>query len=758
MTIHPRSIRDSVLIVAVVALAAFLAKGQVAQGAILVTHAISDKYAALGGPTGLLGQPLGSEQVALDGVGHFQDFQNGSIYWSPISGSHSVFGAIRKEFITQHGGPDGTLGYPISDDPLPTLFHGDVLLCPVDANGHPEGRVVRFEGGIIYSDDLCVDQPQIVAYSVPQMFDQVFHADHGTQHAHLKPYKGFVSLYGRITCGADETPPCGPPIHDAHTGEDNYPIPADNPTYTDFLHIGDQGYDGDITFNFDVDWPATLAADPTFWDRNPQFGPSWYNNYFEADGSFSVADVLSCDPTPLCSICNPITCLTVGQLLPESCKPEAECCSDLKAECHVNRVHGEVIMYGLYDARADLVCFSNPPTCTPVYPVLADNPPFLPGWAQHDDNSTRVTNFITGFNGPINGNGALLHQQVPPDSYVRVTGVFATDCHGLFGDCGPVPKPAFEDGDNVEVHQVDSIDVVQPGIATKYAALGGLAGFLGLPLDAPIITPVGVVIVQQLAPDGVGLLENFQGGTIVWSPDIGAHDLFGPVLTKWIQIGGVTSPLGYPTADEQTPSDGRLVSDFQGGTISFSPRTGTVVTDRSLIVTPAADQTVVEGAAGGFDVGAFDASVGGSWSVDVNWGDGSSHAGFAATSPGALPAQSHAFAEEGNYTVTVTVTDTADGATASGSFLVNVIVTPASIVSDVRQLIDIGKISQHEGRSLVAKLNNAAALRARGKCTTAGSMYQAFINEVRAQSGRKVAAIAAGSIIGDAQFLMANCS
>jgi PKD repeat protein len=45
------------------------------------------------------------------------------------------------------------------------------------------------------------------------------------------------------------------------------------------------------------------------------------------------------------------------------------------------------------------------------------------------------------------------------------------------------------------------------------------------------------------------------------------------------------------------------------------------------------------------------------WAVDVNWGDGSAHTTFNASSQGALAAQSHTYADNGSYTVTVKVTD-----------------------------------------------------------------------------------------------------
>jgi hypothetical protein len=58
---------------------------------------------------------------------------------------------------------------------------------------------------------------------------------------------------------------------------------------------------------------------------------------------------------------------------------------------------------------------------------------------------------------------------------------------------------------------------------------------------------------------------------------------------------------------------------------------------------------------------------------------------------------------------------------------------------------------------LLAKLNAATNARAAGNCALANNTYQAFINELNAQSGNRVDAAAAAIMIGDAQYLMAHC-
>ncbi|MBY0522398.1 MAG: HYR domain-containing protein [Gemmataceae bacterium] len=76
-------------------------------------------------------------------------------------------------------------------------------------------------------------------------------------------------------------------------------------------------------------------------------------------------------------------------------------------------------------------------------------------------------------------------------------------------------------------------------------------------------------------------------------------------------------------------------------------------------LTPPGDPTVDAGSAASIDLGSFTytGSSTGGWSIDVNWGDSTSHTDFSATSQGSLGNQSHAYAAAGSYTVTVTITD-----------------------------------------------------------------------------------------------------
>ncbi|WP_459643945.1 LGFP repeat-containing protein [Kineococcus sp. NUM-3379] len=85
---------------------------------------------------GVLGFPTTSEIVTPGGRGAYTHFQRGSIYWSPGTGAHPIYGAIRDAWAGQ-GWEHGPLGFPLSEE----------------TNGHDAGtRFQQFEGGFVSWD------------------------------------------------------------------------------------------------------------------------------------------------------------------------------------------------------------------------------------------------------------------------------------------------------------------------------------------------------------------------------------------------------------------------------------------------------------------------------------------------------------------------------------------------------------------------------------------------------------------------------
>jgi uncharacterized protein with LGFP repeats len=101
-------------------------------------------------------------------------------------------------------------------------------------------------------------------------------------------------------------------------------------------------------------------------------------------------------------------------------------------------------------------------------------------------------------------------------------------------------------------------------IDDKYAALGGAGGFLGTPVSPETSTP-----------DGVGRFRHYQEGSIYWTPQTGAHEVHGLIRETWAALAWERGFLSYPLTDETpTPDAVGRFNHFQGGSVYWTPQTG----------------------------------------------------------------------------------------------------------------------------------------------------------------------------------------
>lgn len=98
-------------------------------------------------------------------------------------------------------------------------------------------------------------------------------------------------------------------------------------------------------------------------------------------------------------------------------------------------------------------------------------------------------------------------------------------------------------------------------IETRYHALGGCGSPLGRPTSDEIRTP-----------DGAGRYTVFEGGSIYWTAETGAHEVYGRVRDEWAARGWEAGVLGYPTSGEQDVPGGKK-SDFEHGSITWRTAT-----------------------------------------------------------------------------------------------------------------------------------------------------------------------------------------
>ncbi|HEY0640258.1 MAG TPA: N-acetylmuramoyl-L-alanine amidase [Pseudonocardiaceae bacterium] len=101
-------------------------------------------------------------------------------------------------------------------------------------------------------------------------------------------------------------------------------------------------------------------------------------------------------------------------------------------------------------------------------------------------------------------------------------------------------------------------------IRAKWESLGWENSRLGFPLTDEITTP-----------DGRGRFNHFEGGSIYWTPQTGAHPVWGDIRAKWESMGWERSCLGYPTSDE-IPTPTGVIQHFERGSISWTPGGGAV--------------------------------------------------------------------------------------------------------------------------------------------------------------------------------------
>ena len=106
--------------------------------------------------------------------------------------------------------------------------------------------------------------------------------------------------------------------------------------------------------------------------------------------------------------------------------------------------------------------------------------------------------------------------------------------------------------------------VTKGAIRGKWAATGFENGALGYPTSDEV---------SGLRNGGV--YQNYQGGSILWSPASGAHPSVGGIRNVWARTGFESGVLGYPVTDEVAGlRDGGVYQNYQGGAIIWSPASG----------------------------------------------------------------------------------------------------------------------------------------------------------------------------------------
>ena len=118
--------------------------------------------------------------------------------------------------------------------------------------------------------------------------------------------------------------------------------------------------------------------------------------------------------------------------------------------------------------------------------------------------------------------------------------------------------------------------------ATAYASpAGGTREVTGPVLDRYLALGgpsglLGAPLTDQVTtPGGAGRFNHFERGSIYWSAATGAHQVGGAIRDRWAGTGWEGGFLGFPATDEiVTPNRAGHYNHFQGGSVYWSAATG----------------------------------------------------------------------------------------------------------------------------------------------------------------------------------------
>jgi PKD repeat protein len=279
----------------------------------------------------------------------------------------------------------------------------------------------------------------------------------------------------------------------------------------------------------------------------------------------------------------------------------------------------------------------------------------------HLYDTTIAGNSQTGGTGstPASGGGGLFNNAAQASFTLVNTVVAGNSADGL----GPDVYSGFTSGGHNLIGATDN----SAGWVSS-----DLTGTAGAPLHA-----------------GLAALANNGGPTLTMLPDIGSP-LLGAGLVSAIPAGVTTDQRGAPRTVQGKVDIGAVEVQAPVAAITL---TG-----------PAA-QSAATGVSQAVTLGSFTATnATAPFTVQVDWGDGSSLTSITMTAAGAIPSTAHTWASTGTDTVTVTVYDAANNASTPVSFAVTVVaggeqitVTPGesqSAIAGTPGDFDLGQFSE----------------------------------------------------------------
>jgi len=480
---------------------------------------VTGRYAQLGGATGSLGAFTSSVVCGLPGGGCYQPYKNGAIYWSPTTGARVVLNGPVRDKWGALGWEAGGLGYPTSDTVCGLAgggcyggFQGGSVYWTAATQAHVVSGAVRDEWATTGLEGGYLGYPTTDLTTTPDGRAQYTHFTGG-------------SIYWSAATGAHVM---GGPVYTrwAATGWENSPLglpTTDLAVLPDRVGLFQHFQQGSIYYTPTtgarvVLTPLRSAWAATGWERGPL-------GYPVSDQAASPGGTGQ-------------TVVFQGGSVQWSQATGA-------------RVLSGAVQTAWTAAGSDAGLLGLPVSSVATTPDGTAQYAHFQGGSVYSTASfgTRVlpTAIRNGWAASGWENGPLGYP----------TGDLVTSSDGT------VQSMVFQGG-TVVASAATGGHAVPAVLLGAWQAAGGVGGTLGLPVSDAGTTP-----------DGKARYQHFQGGSIYSTASFGTRVLPTAIRNGWAASGWENGPLGYPTGDLVTSSDGTVQSMvFQGGTVVASAATG----------------------------------------------------------------------------------------------------------------------------------------------------------------------------------------
>ncbi|MCZ2829738.1 N-acetylmuramoyl-L-alanine amidase [Modestobacter sp. VKM Ac-2986] len=491
-------------------------------GAQVVTRTVlREKWGTLGWERGALGYPVRDAVTGLAGGGSFQDFERGSVYWSPGTGARVVMAGALKEKWGTTGWEGGRLGYPVGDQtPLRggaaqfVAFQRGSVYWSAPTGAHAVEGVVRDRWAAAGWENGPLGLPLSDVGRTPDGAAQFAHFEGGSVYAHATLGARVLSTVVREAWGAAgwERGPLGYPVADAVTaaGGRGQLVQFQGGQVLASAATGGHAVSGVLLTDYEAaGGPGGGLGLPTADAGRTGDGRATFQ-HFEGGSLYRTSAGVVTVPAAV---------------------------RDVWARSGWE--HGPL---GYPAGAATVTAGSSPVSTAPA------------------GGTTQVFQGGTVYVGQA---GAF-----PVSRAFEAVMTAVRDVAPLGWPTGEVLSLAaggslqtFERG-SVYASPATGAHAVAEELFPAWGAAGWEYGPLGYPTTDTVVLPGG------------GRFVHFQGGSVYWTAATGAHVVRGAVRDAWARSGWEGGLLGHPTGEELSLAAGGSLQQFERGSVYASPATG----------------------------------------------------------------------------------------------------------------------------------------------------------------------------------------